>query len=405
MIKNKGKGEIVSEALADMEFLKNALNANTKGILKQIAVEEIDNVLRESLNEDDYEEVDADESDEDADVSVSDEDSVGDADMDTEVDADVDVDAEVDAAVDVDVDSDLSDDADFGDGEIDLGGDEIDVSTSDDEAAISVYKELSDGDEIEVIGDEIHINITEPGKYVLKPKELTSVSTDVSGDVDEFSDTDEFGVEDDVDAFDEEVMYEIHMDADDEVIDESDEAEEVVKEDEIKESIPVGLAQSKHVPAKNTQIRGAGAANMKETTSNQYEKMLAEYRKMKSENDKLKDNLVKFRHMLAETVVFNSNLSNVTRIFLEHSTTKDEKKSIIRRFDEEVKSIKESKTLYSKIVNELSTRMPIIENHSGFDKPKTSGSSNLNEKNVYVDDESQKIIKLMERLEGKKLIK
>ena len=39
--------------------------------------------------------------------------------------------------------------------------------------------------------------------------------------------------------------------------------------------------------------------------------------------------------MLAETVVFNSNLTYVTKLFMEQTTTKDEKQGILKRFDEE----------------------------------------------------------------------
>jgi len=59
--------------------------------------------------------------------------------------------------------------------------------------------------------------------------------------------------------------------------------------------------------------------------------------------------------------VFNSNLTYVTRLFMEHSTTKGEKQSIIKRFDEEVTNLKESKKLYKTIANELASRKPIAE--------------------------------------------
>jgi hypothetical protein len=57
---------------------------------------------------------------------------------------------------------------------------------------------------------------------------------------------------------------------------------------------------------------------------------------------------------LNEVAVFNSNLAYATRLFTEHSTTKQEKINILRRFDD-VESLKESKNLYRSIKNELST--------------------------------------------------
>ena len=54
-----------------------------------------------------------------------------------------------------------------------------------------------------------------------------------------------------------------------------------------------------------------------------------------------------------KVAVFNSNLAYATRLFTEHSTTKQEKINILRRFDN-VKSLKESKGLYKVIRENLS---------------------------------------------------
>jgi predicted nucleic acid-binding Zn-ribbon protein len=88
---------------------------------------------------------------------------------------------------------------------------------------------------------------------------------------------------------------------------------------------------------------------------------------------------------------------------LEHATTKDEKVSIMERFDG-VKSIKESKALYDKIVNEMGSRKTISESVSKLDKSVASGKSNLSEHTAYVDNETARIRELMERVEGKKLL-
>jgi hypothetical protein len=60
-----------------------------------------------------------------------------------------------------------------------------------------------------------------------------------------------------------------------------------------------------------------------------------------------------FRTKLNEVAVFNSNLAYATRLFTEHSTTKQEKINILRRFDN-VETLKESKSLYRVIKDELS---------------------------------------------------
>jgi len=75
---------------------------------------------------------------------------------------------------------------------------------------------------------------------------------------------------------------------------------------------------------------------------------------LKNKNDEYKKALDVFRTKLNEVAVFNSNLAYATRLFTEHSTTKQEKVNILRRFDN-VESLKESKNLYRVIKNELNS--------------------------------------------------
>ena len=58
--------------------------------------------------------------------------------------------------------------------------------------------------------------------------------------------------------------------------------------------------------------------------------------------------------------MFNTNLAYVNRLFTEHSTTKNEKMGILKRFDS-AESIKESKTIYKSIKGELENKKPITE--------------------------------------------
>ena len=75
-----------------------------------------------------------------------------------------------------------------------------------------------------------------------------------------------------------------------------------------------------------------------------------------------KQALKQFRTMLAETVVFNSNLTYTTKLFMEHSTTKSRKRrTSFKRFDNEVSTLKESKKLYKSIASELGARKPMNE--------------------------------------------
>ena len=77
---------------------------------------------------------------------------------------------------------------------------------------------------------------------------------------------------------------------------------------------------------------------------------------LREKNNEYRNALNVFRDKLNEVAVFNSNLAYATRLFTEHSTTKNEKINILRRFDS-VESLKESKSLY-KIIKDNDVRCP-----------------------------------------------
>ncbi len=135
-------------------------------------------------------------------------------------------------------------------------------------------------------------------------------------------------------------------------------------------------------------------------TAKKYNALLTEATKLKAENNEFRAALKEFRTKLVETVVFNSNLTYVTKLFMEHSTTKGEKDSILKRFDE-VTSLKESKKLYKTIANELEVRKPISESvENKIIKEATSGvSKQIVESTAYVDPSTKRIMDLINRVE------
>jgi len=454
--KNKS---IIESALLDAKRIQEALNANTKEILRSVAIEEIDGLVKESLEEG-YVEEDADE---DVDVTADDSDETvaDDATDSDEVEVDTD---------DVDVTSDDSEEGDdleggdnMGMSAEPLGGDtEVNDMTqaSDIDDVIRVYKQLTGDDEIEVVVDDetgdIKLSVNEPGEFIIKTGGGNAeVETDVDADDftasdDEFSGDEFSGDEDDTEEVDE-VMYEIALDEmedidgikaplgnekddnwagdnleggfdedavkyahaeGDMVMSESDkmEEEETMGEDEtLEERITVGNKRDAAARADIGQPKGAGA-KLEESkkpsmtineVANKYNNLLAEAKDLRGKNEEYKEALKQFRTMLAETVVFNSNLTYVTKLFMEQTTTKDEKQVILKRFDEEVSTLKESKKLYKTIVNELSSRKPMNESiDRKLNKDVTSGvSKQLNESTAYIDKETQRIKDLMNRVE------
>ncbi|GAG22018.1 unnamed protein product, partial [marine sediment metagenome] len=194
----------------------------------------------------------------------------------------------------------------------------------------------------------------------------------------------------------------------DEVTESEDEiSEEVIDEEAepIEEKIQVGKGRT--VANNQTTIQGAGAkANKNDNVGGSkgtnesfvkkadYDVLKEAYGSMVKQNGEFKENLINFRKMLGETVVFNTNLTNVTRLFTEHSTTKEEKKQIINRFDDEVSSIKESKNLFKTIEKELGSRAPLTETvENKITQNVNSGASaELNEAQTYVDKDTKRII-------------
>jgi len=83
-----------------------------------------------------------------------------------------------------------------------------------------------------------------------------------------------------------------------------------------------------------------------------FENLEQEVKMLREKNEEYRKALNVFREKLNEVAIFNSNLAYATRLFTEHSTTKKEKINILRRFDN-VQSLKESKSLYKIVKDEL----------------------------------------------------
>jgi hypothetical protein len=400
----------------DIKNIQSALNANTKEILRSVAKEEIDSVVKESLEEMTYEEEDVDP-------------LAGEAGEEDENEFDAEGGME-------DVDSEM------GGSEMELpamdamgmedeeSSEELDMTGASDEDVIAIYKKMSGEDEIEIVGDELRLNITEPGEYVVKLDSLQG-DTDLADEENFDEEPIEMG-DDEEESTD--VEYDIEMGDDDEETEEEESEfgdeeaveseegdsefgdEEETEEEEIEENIANVNGKAGHQGQRRSGSSHLGfgkksvdgekldetikARQIVSETAKKYNTLLTEAKKLKSENDEFRTALREFRTKLVETVVFNSNLTYVVRILQEHSTTKSEKQNIIKRFDE-VSNLVESKKLYKNIVNELETRKPINESveRKIIKEASTSTSKQLNESTAYVDPSTKRIMDLISRVE------
>jgi hypothetical protein len=122
---------------------------------------------------------------------------------------------------------------------------------------------------------------------------------------------------------------------------------------------------------------------------------------LREKNEEYRKALNVFRNKLNEVAVFNSNLAYATRLFTEHSTSKQEKINILRRFDS-VETLKESKNLYKSIKDELSGSSAQQMNESigqVIEKAPSTGSAiNLIESKTYENPQFLRMKDLMAKI-------
>jgi hypothetical protein len=122
---------------------------------------------------------------------------------------------------------------------------------------------------------------------------------------------------------------------------------------------------------------------------------------LREKNEEYRKALNVFRTKLNEVAVFNSNLAYATRLFTEHTTSKNEKLTILKRFDG-VETLKESKNLYKVIKDELSASKPQQVTES-FERtiakaPSTGSAINLIESKTYENPQFLRMKDLMTKL-------
>ena len=508
--------KLVQEALIQMKQVEEAIAENAKGILASTMKEEINQLVKESLSEQDMED---------------------EVELDTDIDMDVPVDNEDDMEMDMDFDMDM---------DMDSEESPIDLTDASDEEILKVFKAMGEEDGIIVKrdGENIHLSDTDTdSEYLVKLGE----SEEDEEELDETMHMDEMDVDtedvinaifskdgdvEDIDMEDEEVMYEIEFneeedddmmeqedddmmeEEDDDMMEQEDDEEDLdesynhrrsVREgkstvkpkgvgigsgpkftykdkakggfDEKKKEGPKSVgtgkpkfeykkgenmeSKSKVVKAETKEGQGykdkederlamkhgkiaskdlkttkarrddagfekretkeaartygmgskEGRGLRKGITNNRnyvygkngvkVESTESEVNVLREKNEEYRKALNIFREKLNEVAIFNSNLAYATRLFTEHSTTKKEKINILRRFDN-VDTLKESKSLYRSIKDELSKTesTPINESvEAKLNKSVSTGSSTtLIESKTYENPQFLRMKDLMSKI-------
>jgi len=395
---------ILEQALLQVQNLEEAVKQNAKGILASTMKEELNQLLKESEMEEEEETSDdviskseepndmSEQPDDEADDAESDDDSENVDDLDNEDPSkDIDsLDSEVGGedlpAIDDAGDDSSLDDLSAEDG-MGMDDDVMDMTGASDEEVLKIFKAMKpeDGIVVKKDGDNIELDLGDD-EYIIKldgDDDLDEESLPMADEMSsEMGDTDS----------EEETIYEIELgeeeDEDSKEVEATEEEDEDSKEVEATEAART-FANDVRTPANQGKKYKAGRHEMNE-----------EVETLKKQNSEYKKALILFKEKLNEVAVFNANLAYATRLFTEHSTTKQEKLNILKRFDT-VSSMNESKGLFNTIKSELGTKKTVTE--SVVDKisntPSTSSSQEvLSESKAYEAPQFKRMRDLMSKI-------
>lgn len=380
---------ILEQALLQVQTLEDAVKQNAKGILASTMKEELNELLKESEKEvqkdDEMSEGDVPPTD---DTEMSEESKKEENDMSEQPEDEAD-DEESEAGEEGDEENkdDLDNenpmkDIDTMDSEDEMSGfedemgmddemgsdDVMDMTSASDDEVLKVFKAMKPEDGIVVKKDGEEVSLDMNGEeYIIK--------------LDEEEGESEIAEEDEV--MDDEAIYEIELDEED---DYSDDEPKKVEATEASRT----YANDVRKPSDQGKKYKAG----------RHDSINEEVETLKKQNAEYKKALVLFKDKLNEVAVFNANLAYATRLFTEHSTTKQEKMNILKRFDS-VSTMNESKTLFSTIKSELGNKKPVTESvvEKISSTPQSSSSQEvLSEAKAYENPQFKRMKDLMGKI-------
>ena len=404
---------ILEQALLQVQTLEEAVKQNAKGILASTMKQELNDLLKESedegnnespeVEEQDVPEIgdeetptDDEESDEIADEPESDEEGEDEMGTDDEEEIPAD-DEEMPADDEMGVEDEMG--ADDEEGE-----DVLDMTSASDAEVLKVFRAMKpdDGIVVKKEGDKISLNVDDE-EYIIKLGDegmgLNEDWNESEGQYDESNVDTSMLEDDDIEPSDEDgTVFEIELDEE-----EKDVIEPVEGEVKKVEATEAARTKTNRHGDKNDQNRtGLSAKNVYKAgtvTNEEVSTLKKQVQVLREKNEEYKKALVLFKEKLNEVATFNANLAFATKLFTEHSTTKQEKMNILKRFDS-VSTIKESKNLYSTINSELDNKKPMTE--AIVDKitsnPTTSSTEVLSESKAYENPQFRRMKDLMNKI-------
>ena len=409
---------LVEQALLEAKAITESVKESAKEILPSLLKKEINELIKESIDDVDEIELDSEE---------------------------------------IDVTDDM--DMDMMGMDMDMGAVELDLTSSSDDEVMKVFKKMGPEDEIEVVktgdgvtltdgNEEYEIKNVSEGK---KSEPIYEIELDddmmeeggadmgdqsaTRSDYKNYKGTDkgyhgntgsshgDQGGPDDyeLNEMDDEPVYEIELDGEgEEELEEASMARTFAHGSRASSGTRKGTPKSSVIPNKSLAKQNGIKESRKPRTAQPSSRVIKENKMLKGtlskygdqvkvlkgKNEEYKKALSLFREKLNEVAVFNSNLAYTTKLFTDHSTTKKEKLNILSRFDEVI-TLKESKSLYKKINGEVSSKgsLPIQEviSKKGGTKVITESSNSvknntIRENKVYQDPQMKRMMDLMGKL-------
>jgi len=391
---------ILEQALLQVQTLEEAVKQNAKGILASTMKQELNDLLKESMeDEEDVAEQPTPEEEEADDMSDEGADEEGAEVADDEENLDNEMPAGFDSEEGEDLDSEEGEDDEFSseseedENPFEDEEDAMDMTGASDEEVMKVFKAMKpeDGIIVKKDGDSVHFSDGD-NDYIIKLDDEMGeeiAEDEMSFDQDDMAEGGDMSYDEDM--MEDEVIYEIELDEeeDEEEIEEASHEEDMEEAARTKSNVHgnKGGQDRAGLDSKTKYKAGSGAIN-------------EDVEKLKRQNGEYKKALVLFKEKLNEVAVFNANLAYSTRLFTEHSTTKQEKLNILKRFDG-INNMNESKALFNTIKNELETKNPITETVANkiSNTPTTSSSKEmLAESKAYENPQFKRMKDLMSKI-------
>ena len=397
---------ILTELLSQKETATQIMKENTEEVFAKVVSEEVlkkfDKLSDNKSNEDvlkeeaefDIEDLTSDEDSES--VDITDEPEIGEKEEDT---SEVEIEDEEEVSMDSDSDTEISTDVEIDDSETENVEDLTDASFEEITSRLqSALEDLKDGETLTLktvknTSFDVDVEVEDEGEMAISDVESDSEDEtgvdDVDSDIEYEVDMDDItGHTDEVDSEQEEEEEEVvseNKDKDDPCW---DEYKQVGMKDKDGKKVPNCVKESVEtdenannellkeqstkfktvLSKKNAHIKTLEEKMIK--AKNAIQKLLSEVKQLKETEGKYVEILKESKSLIEEQLVTNTNLSKVMTLFLEFSTTTNEKKEIVKDFQENAQTIRESKILfesYKKLLSKskATKKVPNIKNKEG----------------------------------------